>query len=216
MPLAFDLFALRFCFAASEPIHFPSGETANLFRGQFGKAMNRRWPEAYAQYFAPAANRGEGPSGLLYPPRPFVFRIRHLEGATFSPGESFHAGINLFETGTPPIDVFEETLREMMRGRAALQCVEGRDLMRLKPAPQPAQRIRVRFLTPTELKGADRPEFGPLVARIRDRISTLRALYGAGPLEINFKTMGERAARVAMTRCEIQHVETKRRSGRTG
>jgi hypothetical protein len=60
------------------------------------------------------------------------------------------------------------------------------------------ERVRVRFLTPTELKSAGviapRPEFAILFARLRDRISTLRAFYGAGPLEIDFRAMGERAA----------------------
>ena len=63
---------------------------------------------------------------------------------------------------------------------------------------------------------ADRPEFGILFGRLRDRISTLRALYGAGPLEIDFRAMGERAAAVRMTRCELQRTEVDRLSSRTG
>jgi len=78
----------------------------------------------------------------------------------------------------------------------------------------------VRFVTPTELKHgqllATRPEFPILFGRIRDRLSTLRALYGAGPLEIDFKEMGERAAAVKMTRCELQFSEAERRSAKTG
>src|SRR2546422_10410186 len=78
----------------------------------------------------------------------------------------------------------------------------------------------VKFLTPTELKSGQqvtrRPEFGVLFGRIRDRVSTLRALYGPGPLEIDFKGMGERAARVKMTRCELRWTEAERRSGKTG
>ena len=54
--------------------------------------------------------------------------------------------------------------------------------------------LRVEFVTPTELKSGDhlvaRPEFGVLFARARDRVSTLRALYGAGPLEIDFQCDG--------------------------
>ncbi|HML16367.1 MAG TPA: CRISPR system precrRNA processing endoribonuclease RAMP protein Cas6, partial [Bryobacteraceae bacterium] len=64
--------------------------------------------------------------------------------------------------------------------------------------------------------GADRPEFGTLFARIRDRVSTLRALYGDGPLEIDFKSMGERAARIRMTCCEIRRVDAERTSRATG
>lgn len=84
----------------------------------------------------------------------------------------------------------------------------------------PVRKIRVRFVSPTELKAgaqlAARPEFPILFARIRDRVSTLRALYGDGPLEIDFKGMGERAAAIAMTRCEVRQVEAERRSSRTG
>jgi hypothetical protein len=81
-------------------------------------------------------------------------------------------------------------------------------------------RLLVRFVTPTELKAGrqlvDRPEFGILFGRLRDRISTLRALYGAGPLEIDFRAIGARAAAVRMTRCDLQHTAVDRLSSRTG
>ena len=48
------------------------------------------------------------------------------------------------------------------------------------------QRLRIHFLTPTELKGSREPEFGPLLARIRDRISTLRALVWTGSSRSRF------------------------------
>ena len=81
-------------------------------------------------------------------------------------------------------------------------------------------RLRVEFLTPTEVKGGEqvlaRPEFLTLLARARDRVSALRGLYGEGPLPIDFRGSNARAARVRMTRCELQHVPGERRSGRTG
>ncbi len=84
----------------------------------------------------------------------------------------------------------------------------------------PVNHLTIRFETPTELKAdghaVERPEFGVLAARVRDRISTLRALYDDGPLTIDFHEFGERAARIHMTRCNIRHVETARRSSRTG
>lgn len=90
----------------------------------------------------------------------------------------------------------------------------------LDPAPVPLQKIRVEFLSPTELKHehrvTNRPEFPILFGRIRDRISTLRRLYGQGPLEIDFQASGARAAAVRMTRCEGRRIEAERRSGRTG
>jgi hypothetical protein len=51
---------------------------------------------------------------------------------------------------------------------------------------------------------------------VRDRISTLRELYGEGPLAIDFRAFGERAGHVRMTRCDIRQVEIVRRSSRTG
>jgi hypothetical protein len=90
----------------------------------------------------------------------------------------------------------------------------------LAPEAERVERVRVRFVTPTELKSgqqlAERPEFGVLAGRIRDRLSTLRELYGEGTLQIDFRGFGERAARVKMTRCEIGRVEVARRSSRTG
>ena len=84
----------------------------------------------------------------------------------------------------------------------------------------PAATARVRFVTPTELKlqntPAARPDFAVLFARIRDRLSALRAFYGCGPLDIDFQAMGERASRVEMTRCELHDQHARRRSSRTG
>jgi len=85
---------------------------------------------------------------------------------------------------------------------------------------EPAAHLRVHFLTPTELKYggtvAPHPEFAILFARLRDRVSTLRALYGSGPLEIDFRGLGERAAKVRMTACDLQWEKVERKSGRTG
>ena len=87
-------------------------------------------------------------------------------------------------------------------------------------SPHACGRVTVRFVTPTELKGggslAERPEFGVLLSRLRDRISALRKLYGDGPLEMDFRAFAERAAAVRMTRCEVSHVGRWRRSSRTG
>jgi hypothetical protein len=90
----------------------------------------------------------------------------------------------------------------------------------LEPVAERLERVRVRFLTPTELKSGQqvtsRPEFGVLASRIRDRLSTLKKLYDDGPLEMDFRGFGERAAQVRMTRCTIGRVDVERRSSRTG
>jgi hypothetical protein len=87
-------------------------------------------------------------------------------------------------------------------------------------APRAVARATVRFVTPTELKSggelAPRPEFGVLFRRLRDRISALCALYGEGPLKIDFRAMGDRAAQVRMTRCDLRRTDVDRVSSRTG
>ena len=117
-----------------------------------------------------------------------------------------------------------------IQGDAAAAVFDGRSLpiqqnappleLNLAASAKAVSRLRVRFLTPTELKSAQRlaggPEFSILAARIRDRISTLRELYGDGPLEIDFRAFSERAALVRMSGCDIQHVKLTRRSSRTG
>lgn len=82
------------------------------------------------------------------------------------------------------------------------------------------QHLHLQFVTPTELKGGDglvnRPEFGVVAARLRDRVSTLCQVYGDGPLDMDFRGFGERARGVRMTRCEVRHVAVERRSSRSG
>jgi len=90
----------------------------------------------------------------------------------------------------------------------------------LDPLPSAPSRIHVDFLTPTELKHQGRivtePLFPVLFARTRDRISTLRELYGPGPLSLDFAAIGARAAAVRMVACDWSPVEITRRSSRTG
>ena len=196
---------------------------------------------AYARIFEPAS-LGEGPSGLADWPRPFVFRASHLDGETIAPAQPFYFDLNVFELRNPALAYFVRTFAQLAheglgprRGRADLASVWQLDgsgdpfPMKDPPSPLPlpllprvetVRAIRVEFTTPTELKSGDdiaaRPEFPILFARVRDRISTLRALYGAGPLEIDFKALGERAADVRMTHCDLRQIDVSRRSSRTG
>jgi hypothetical protein len=90
----------------------------------------------------------------------------------------------------------------------------------LAPGTAVVSSVRVTFVTPTELKSGQQiaamPEFGILAARVRDRLSTLRELYGEGPLDLDFRQFGERAALVQITRSKIEAVDVQRRSSRTG
>lgn len=98
---------------------------------------------------------------------------------------------------------------------------EGLRLHQLvRPGDAAARRIGVRFLTPTTLKRDGRlvtePSFGDLVCRIRDRLSSLAAFYGDGPLNIDFAGVGRAAAAVRTIACRTSWERRTRRSSRTG
>jgi hypothetical protein len=240
--MTFDFYSFRFVFSALDPVVFPAGQPGNILRGAFGNAFRgivcspgcpgaRQCPTRescdYSRIFEPAGS-ALGPSGLQDQPRPFVFRAAYLDGRTIHAKERFWFEVNLFETRNPPLESFAQAFGRMAkdglgpgRGRADLVSVEQRSIsISLEPSEAGVRTLRVEFVTPTELKSGDhlvaRPEFGVLFARARDRISTLRALYGAGPLEIDFRAMGERAAAIRMVRSELRQVEAVRRSSRTG
>jgi len=215
--LHFRLYALRLTFLAREAFSFPPGTASNRLRGAFGAILHKL---GHAPIFEPSTE--SGPSGLMDLPRPFVFRARHLDGLMIAPGETFHFDFHWFDLHRPSLDIAIRAFRELAR-EAELVDVRGADAplqLCLNPSGNPVNRIVVRFETPTELKAGgqaiERPEFGVLLARIRDRISTLRALYDDGPLTIDFRGFGERAEHIRMTRCNIHNVEASRRSSRTG
>lgn len=199
----FELYALRF-----RPVSESRAWSPNLLRGAFGSSLKKLDEHAYEQFFAPTAASLPAlsrfhisPSGLRNLPRPLVFRVRESE-----------VGVNLFSGSAT--ELVCRVMKELrLEPSAQPELVQ---LPLIGPSAPPVERLRIRFLTPTELKGSDTPEFAPLVARIRDRVSTLRALYGSGPLEIDFRGFGERAAVVRMTRCELQTVDQTRVSKGTG
>jgi CRISPR/Cas system endoribonuclease Cas6 (RAMP superfamily) len=247
--VTFGFYSFRFVFEAKDAIHFAPGKPGNILRGAFGSVFRKiacspecpgmagrnvrecamRETCAYARIFEPAAI-GTGPSGLADWPRPFVFRAAHLDGVTAEPGQRFWFDVNVFEMRHPALEHFVRAFAALAqeglgprRGRAELVSApeQGAPIsISLDAMPEETRRLRVEFVTPTELKSGDhvvsRPEFGVLFARARDRVSTLRALYGDGPLDIDFRAMGERASAVHMTRCELQQVSAERRSSRTG
>lgn len=214
------------------------------------KSCDRRASCPYARVFEPQAARGMGPSGLLDWPRPFVFRAAHLDGRAIAAGSLFHFDVHLFDVREPPASQFALSFAELARkglgpgrGLAELTHVDHLDpsggclasfannqfstihlgsasTIGLQPAVTPASSLRIRFLTPTELKSRDelatRPEFHILFSRLRDRISTLRALYGEGPLPIDFRAMAERAAGVRLIASNLHHTGAERHSTRSG
>jgi hypothetical protein len=51
---------------------------------------------------------------------------------------------------------------------------------------------------------------------LRDRLSALSALYGRGPLAIDFRGLGERSREVRLTGSALAWQRAERRSARTG
>jgi len=240
----FEFYRFRFHFRALDRLHFPPGKSANVVRGAFGAVLRDTVPaEVYSRLFEPGAELGPAPSGLADWPRPFVLRVAHLDGLTVDPGESLHLDAHVFDVHQPALVHFRNALAGLAEkglgpghGRARLEITEQLDLdgravpvdhtvasptvVSLEPGAAAVAAVRLRFCTPTELKTAgkvaERPEFRVLFGRLRDRLSTLRSLYGPGPLDIDFRAMGERASRIRMCRCELTWEQVKRRSGRTG
>ena len=146
----------------------------------------------------------------------FVLAFAQLAREGLGPGRGLAELVAVDQLG-----LSGETIKRVFDGeRFQIEKPAAPSAMHLSEAPERVERVRVRFVTPTEVKTgqrlAERPEFPILFGRLRDRISTLRAMYGSGPLEIDFRGMGERAAAVWMTRCELQWHGVDRRSSRTG
>ena len=141
--------------------------------------------------------------------------------------QPFEVRLHLFDTSDRTAATWTRAIETLNdhgigpgQGRARLEHAHG-EMIRacLEPEPSPAERVTVHFLTPTELKSHGLlagPDFGVLLARCRDRVSMLSALYGEGPLEIDYRGMAERAAHVLTVRSHIQHESVERHSSRTG
>ena len=236
--MTFDFHSHTFTFVARDSIQFPQVIPANILRGGFGLTLRRIACRCesdaehladcvYARLFEPLAPAA-GPSGLRNHPRPFVFRARSLDGRTVERGDSFYFEMNVFEMRFLVRPLLEKTFAALAaeglgptRGRARLVETEDRLVsLDLEGSERRADGVVVSFLTPTELKNgeslASAPEFAVLFARIRDRLSTLRALYGAGSLDIDFRAMAARAGDISMVRSELKRLKTNRHSSRTG
>jgi len=175
-----------------------------------------------------------------------VFRALHLDGKRIEPETEFHFDVVLFESPEKVLPYFVLAFRALVdagvgpaRGRAILSSVEELptgtsvyDGKRLRDRALPgiefnvsestgesARALRVKFLTPTELKTGgeiiDRPEFSVLLRRLRDRISNLRLLYQGGPLEVDFAAIGAAAEGIRISRSSLRRVEVERFSTRT-
>lgn len=239
----FRFYAWRFEFEAIDPIRFPALCPENAFRGALGEIFRRMECDpqcvsvercerdcAYRRMFRPRAI--EGPSGLADFPRPFVLRAAHLAGAALSPGERFFIDLHSFDVRRPAFSTFTAALRQLEREGVGVR----RSRIRMNGAdaggePRPSElflnelgpeehvgAIEIRFVTPTEIKGAGpgAPPFATLLGRVRERIGNLRSRYGDGPFEMDCRGFEERARKVRITGECLTNVAAYRRSSRTG
>ncbi|MBV8819796.1 MAG: CRISPR system precrRNA processing endoribonuclease RAMP protein Cas6 [Acidobacteriaceae bacterium] len=150
-----------------------------------------------------------------------MFRPAGLDGKQFAAGEGFEFSLHVFERSCGAWEDYVRALKEWGRGRAALDEVErSRVRVDLGATHADVNRVRVDFVTPTELKSGAQvvaePEFRVLLARVRDRLSTLTSFYGSGALPIDFAEFGERAGRVRIEASCLTPVHAERVSSRTG
>lgn len=182
--------------AAPRAVRFGPFDAANLIRGHLGKELFRAQPELYQRLYNPEPLSG-GPSGFADPPRPIRLITRHLAGRSFRAGEPIGFQVHLFDASLLP----------------ALGTSNFRLLQLDLNAPfAETSQLEIQFLTPTEIRGVPQPDFGPLLARLRDRLSLLRTFYGAGPLEIDFRGLGERATMVQLLSTRLESMHASRRS----
>ena len=156
--MQFPFFPLRFEFAAQDPLYFSPGKAGNTLRGALGTIFKRiacvpecldtracptRESCIYARVFEPVATAAiPGPSGLADPPRPFVFRARHLDGRTVQPGQLFHFDLHVFSLEPAVLAYFVRAFAALAheglgsgRSKAELQRVLR---IRLNGSAQPA------------------------------------------------------------------------------
>jgi hypothetical protein len=144
----FSAWPFRFKFRALDAIFFPEGKAGNVLRGAFGSICRRltcipgctdakhceiAGQCAYALTFEPRQQWTDtsGPSGLADWPRPFAFRVLHLDGKRIERDGEFYFDVVLFESPEKVLPYFVLAFRALVetgmgpaRGRAILSSVE--------------------------------------------------------------------------------------------
>jgi hypothetical protein len=86
--------------------------------------------------------------------------------------------------------------------------------------------LELHFLTPTTLKSGStvdragevvrRPAFHHVLKRLRDRVNALATFYGNGPLDLDFKALGQAAEQVETVEDHTRWIERSRVARRRG
>lgn len=88
-----------------------------------------------------------------------------------------------------------------------------------RPGDAEAKRVRVRYRTATLLRAdgvpQERPSFGVLVRRLRDRVSALAFFYGEGALDVDVEGLASKADGITTVVADFRRAAWMRTSART-
>lgn len=81
-------------------------------------------------------------------------------------------------------------------------------------------RLTVSLLTPTFIRADGQvirePEFHHIFKRLRDRINALSTFFGDGPLDVDFRGLGERSEKIRRVAARFEWIDRARTSAKTG
>ena len=224
----FTILPARLEFEAIDEVYFPTGQETNVFRSAFGKALRRVCTRTYARIFEPTW--ADGPSGYRNPPRPFVLRSATSVGHICA-HETFSASFFLFDSVEPPwrelAEAFELAAASGLgpsRGRAKLQIFQQADRAGALSLPLQAGdrlgRLRLSFVTPTELKGEGDirvdPDFPTLTHRLAERVWALGRRYQDWPPEWDYRVLLDLGRTVRLLDWKWDFRDSSRYSRHTG
>ena len=163
------------------------------------------------------------PSGLATIPRPYVIRAEQLRDKLLAPEQPFFFYINCFQID-PDRALFVDAVHNIAQsglGPDRVPCVLGsftwrsREFLLRSPTLTESSILTIHFDTPLEFRSA-LPEFSTLIARLRDRISSLQNFYCGTPLSIDFANFTTIARSVCLQSHNLTARESRRHSTRTG
>jgi CRISPR-associated endoribonuclease Cas6 len=114
----------------------------------------------------------------------------------------------------------EDQLFRSVKGIDSSEWIESR-IRELQSAIHNSQSaIRISFLTPTFIRANGQvirePEFHHIFKRLRDRINALSTFFGDGPLDVDFRGLGERSEKLRRVAARFEWIDRARTSAKTG
>lgn len=110
----------------------------------------------------------------------------------------------------------EDQLFRTVKGINSSEWIESR----IKQLTTEHGRLTVSFLTPTFIRAAGQvirePEFHQIFKRLRDRINALSTFFGDGPLDVDFRGIGERSEKIRKAGGRFEWLDRARTSTKTG